>query len=65
MSININKLQYYLNKWNTAINKTISNYTQHYNKKLITASEFLYIMNKIHNKNEKVSKYIKKWCINK
>lgn len=65
MPININKLQYYLNKWNTALNKAISNYINPYNKNLITASEFLYIMNKIHDKNEKVSKYIKKWCINK
>lgn len=63
MPININKLQYYLNKWNTALNKTIYNYINPYNKKLITTSEFLYIMNKIYNKNEKVSKYIKKWCI--
>lgn len=63
MPININKLQYYLNKWNTALNKAISNYINPYNKKLITASEFLYIMNKIHDKNEKISKYIKKWCI--
>ena len=65
MPININKLQYYLNKWNTALNKTVSNYINHYNKKLNTAEEFLYIMNKIHDKNEKVSEYIKKWCINK
>ena len=63
MPTNINKLQYYLNKWNTALNKAISNYINPYNTKLITASEFLYIMNKIHDKNEKVSKYIKKWCI--